>query len=120
MNDALRRAIRTFVQAFLGSIISSGVLSSVATDGVVDLSGIQKVGAAAFAAGLIALVSWAQNALEDGGAIPALLKAPASSGADPVPEPENFPVEEWEEPAPVKRAPRKAAAAKKRAPRKKA
>lgn len=108
MTDALRRAIRTFVQAFLGSIISSGVLSSIASDGVVDLSGIQKVGAAALAAGLIALVSWAQNALEDGGQIPALLKAPASDGAEPIPDPEP-------EPAPVKKA-----AARKRAPRKKA
>jgi hypothetical protein len=115
MTDALRRAIRTFIQAFLGSIISSGVLSAVATTGAVDLSNLQKVGAAGLAAGLIALVSFAQNALEDGGQIPALLKAPASDGADPVPDPEPEP------PAPVKRAARKKAAApRKAAPRKKA
>lgn len=115
MTDALRRAIRTFIQAFLGSILSSGVLSAIATDGVVDLSGLQKVGAAALAAGLIALVSFAQNALEDVGTIPALLKAPASSGVDPFPDPPVVDVAE-----PVKRAAKKVTKATKRAPRKKA
>lgn len=87
MTDALRRAIRTFVQTFLGSIATSGVLSAAATEGVVDWSVLKKVLMAAVASGAVALVSFVQNALEDKGTIPALLKAPASDGVDPVPEP---------------------------------
>lgn len=84
MPDALRRAIRTFVQAFLGSIISSGVLSAMSTGGVVDLSVLGKAAAAAIVAGIIALVTFLQNFLEDNTSFPAVLKARASDGANPV------------------------------------
>lgn len=89
MSDALRRACRTFIQSFLGSVLTSGVLSAIETDGVVDYSVLQKVGVSALAAGLIAFLSFMQNALEDSPtvALPALLKAPASEGVDPVPDP---------------------------------
>lgn len=74
MNNALRRAIRTFFQAFLGALISSGVLSAASTNGVVDWSGLEKAGVAALSAGIVALVSFIQNALEDTGTVPAILK----------------------------------------------
>lgn len=87
MSDAVRRALRTFVQAWLGSLLTSGVLSATATDGIVDLSALEKAGVSALAAGFIALLSWLQNALEDNTRMPALLKAPASEGENPIPEP---------------------------------
>lgn len=74
MTNALKRAIRTFVQAFLGSILTSGVLSAIAVQGIVDYSVLKKVAASALAAGLIALITYAMNALEDHEIIPALLK----------------------------------------------
>lgn len=69
MSDPVRRALRTFFQGFLGSVISSGILSSVAVDGVVDASVAQKGLVSALAAGSIALVSYIHNALEDAGRI---------------------------------------------------
>ncbi len=65
MSDALRRASRTFLQAFLGTLIASGGFSAAQSEGVVDWSALTKVGISATVAGIIALVSWAQNALED-------------------------------------------------------
>jgi hypothetical protein len=102
MPDYIRRTIRGFVQAFLGSFLTSGVLSAAATDGIVDWSLARKAIIAAVAAGFVAAVTLVQNLLEDTTSIPALLKAPASEGENPVPDP------------PVKKAaPRKAAAVKK-------
>lgn len=74
MTNALKRALRTFVQAFLGSVLTSGILSTVETDGVVDWSSLTKVGVSALAAGLIALVSWIHNALEDRDVVPQVLR----------------------------------------------
>jgi hypothetical protein len=88
MTDALRRAIRTFVQAFLGSIATSGILSAAATEGVVDYSVLKKLAMSAAASGFVSLFSFLQNLLEDKGAIPAILKAPASDGVDPIPDPQ--------------------------------
>lgn len=70
MTDPIRRALRTFVQAFLGSLITSGVLSAVAADGVVDWSAVQKAAVAALAAAAVAVVTLVQNLLEDHGALP--------------------------------------------------
>lgn len=83
MSDAVRRAIRTFVQAFFGVLATSGIFSAAGETGVVDWSGLKRVGISAAAAGVVALFSYAQNALEDAGTIPAALKAPASDGANP-------------------------------------
>jgi hypothetical protein len=78
MSPALQRAIRSFVQAFVGSFLASNALSAVGTEGVVHWDIVQKAATAAFAAGLIALLSWLQNGAEDAKVIPALLKlAPA-------------------------------------------
>lgn len=73
MSDAVKRGVRTFFQGFLGSVITSGVLSGIGTDGVVDFSVLQKVGVAAFAAGVIGLVSYVQNLLEDDHVIPEIV-----------------------------------------------
>lgn len=89
MSDPLRRALRTFVQAFLGSILTSGVLSATATDGVVDWSALEKAGVAALAAGFVAVLTFVQNLFEDKALMPAFLKAPPSPGAHPIPDPED-------------------------------
>ena len=94
MNDAIRRAIRTFLQAFVGT------LAVLAIPAMTDL--IRKIGSAepyeinfdfwqgvviaAALSGVIALISWAQNALEDHTGVIAPLKAPASAGNNPVPD----------------------------------
>ena len=65
MSDAVKRGLRTFVQAFLGAILTSGVLGAVVDTGTVDLSALQTVAVSAFAAGVIGLLSFVQNALED-------------------------------------------------------
>lgn len=87
MTDPIRRALRTFVQAFLGSLITSGVLSAASADGVVDWSAVKKAGIAALAAAIVAVFTFVQNWLEDSVGLPAILKAPASDGQEPVPDP---------------------------------
>lgn len=73
MSDALRRTLRTFIQAFLGAILTSGVLSAIATDGVVDVSILGKTAASALAAGIIAVITFLQNYLEDNEVIPEVI-----------------------------------------------
>lgn len=70
MTDAIRRGIRSFLWAFLGTIISSGILSGIGEAGVVDWAVIKKVGVSALAAGITGLISWVINALEDDDVIP--------------------------------------------------
>jgi hypothetical protein len=72
MTDAVKRALRTFVQAFLGVLLSSGILSLMNTEGVVDWAGVKKVGISALGAGIAAVVSYLQNVLEDEQVIPTL------------------------------------------------
>ena len=86
MSDAIRRAVRTFLQSFIGVLVSTGILSAIGESGVVDWSGLKKAGLSALGAGVVALLTFIQNALEDEGAVPAILKAPASEGVHPVPE----------------------------------
>jgi hypothetical protein len=97
--DWLRRAIRTWLQSFLASL-----LATLSTVGAADLPALttwlwwqKALAAAVFSAGmatLTAVVSALQNSAEDSGAIPALLKAPASGGENPVPDPGTFSREE--------------------------
>lgn len=77
MSDAVRRAIRTFFQTFVGVLISSGILSAMTEAGVVDWSALKKVVISAGAAAVVAVVTYIQNALEDSGTVPALLKDPS-------------------------------------------
>ena len=66
MNDALKRGVRTFFQSALGVIALQGVaLIADANDGVIDANLWQRAGMTAAASGFIALVSFAQNAIED-------------------------------------------------------
>jgi hypothetical protein len=79
MPDSLRRALRTLFQAG-----TAGVIVACYQAFVHPLTPEQ---AAAALAGLTVVITFGQNALEDAGAIPAMGKAPASPGANPVPDP---------------------------------
>jgi hypothetical protein len=93
MTDAVRRAIRTFIQAFVGTFVLVGfpVLQNImdATNGgdepIFDVNVWKRVLVACVISGVIALVSYVQNALEDKTMMPAVLKAPASQGQNPAP-----------------------------------
>ena len=67
MKSALIRAARTFVQAFLGALLTSGVLQAVVDTSSIDLSALQSAAISAAAAGVIALMSFVQNLLEEAG-----------------------------------------------------
>ena len=82
MTDALRRSLRTLAQALIA--LAAGV-PTIAAAFDLDAVLVAKVGAVLAVA--TAVITAAVNGLEDRGTIPALLKAPASDGADPVPDP---------------------------------
>lgn len=71
--DAIRRAVRTFLQAFIGVLLGSGILSAMGETGVVDWSSVKKIGLSALAAGIVAIITWLQNFLEDENVIPTVL-----------------------------------------------
>ena len=79
MNDASRRALRTLFQ-----FIVAGGFTEVINQFVVDLDGTQKLLVLAVSQ---LVVTFAQNYLEDNTSTPALLKAPASEGQNPAPNP---------------------------------
>jgi TRAP-type C4-dicarboxylate transport system permease small subunit len=93
MPDSLRRAIRTFIQAFIGAFVLFGLpvlqgIMDAAKGGenpVLDLSVWMRVLVICVISGVIALVSWVQNWFEDNTKTPALLKAPPSAGQNPAP-----------------------------------
>lgn len=74
MNDALKRAARTFAQGFVGSLLTSNIAAGFGSDTALDLSQLQRLTIGAIAAGVMALLSWAQNSLESAGAIKTVLK----------------------------------------------
>lgn len=76
--DSLRRAFRGLLQ-----IVAGGGLTALVNEASAGLDGTWK--SAVFLVSTF-LVTWAQNELEDMGAIPALLKAPASDGEHPIPD----------------------------------
>lgn len=79
MTDPIRRALRTLFQ-----FIAGGGLAALVTEVVANVDDpTAKAAITVFAAFLVA---YAQNELEDRGAIPALLKAPPSPGANPIPD----------------------------------
>jgi hypothetical protein len=78
MNDASRRGLRTLMQ--IGVV--EAVLQLLRAFGV-NLTEEQHAAILVLAT---PLVTAAQNWLEDRGNVPALLKAPASEGANPVPD----------------------------------
>ncbi len=73
MNDTAARALRTFAQGFIGVLaivaipVLNDIVSSVGSGGevTIDVDLWRGIAIAAVAGGLIALVSWAQNRLED-------------------------------------------------------
>lgn len=107
--DWLRRAARTFLQAFVGtlSVMAIPALNDIvraigsAEPYELDFAFWQSVIIAASLAGVVSLISAAQNALEDKGGMPAVLKGQATSGQNPVPDGPavndlmNVPREQW-------------------------
>lgn len=79
--NALKRALRTFLQSwsgiFLALWVSSGLAAKQLPD-VSDLTVIAKLAVAAAIASLPALVSLLQNALEDADVVPTLAKKEGS------------------------------------------
>lgn len=87
MKDSIRRALRTYFQAFVGVVvmqIAAVGLNVSQGEWVPDIHWLQRVGLSAAVAGAVAFFSWAHNELEDKGTIPAIGKAVPSSGANPV------------------------------------
>jgi peptidoglycan/LPS O-acetylase OafA/YrhL len=80
MTDAQRRALRTLLQALGGGVLVA--LWQVFAPPEWRMS-VEQV--AALTALLTAVVSFAQNWLEDRAGLPAVLKAPASEGQKPTP-----------------------------------
>lgn len=78
MNDATRRAIRSFIQI---GIVEGTLRLLEAFD--VPLTGNQHQAIILFCTPFLALL---QNLLEDKTSFPALLKAPPSGGVNPVPD----------------------------------
>lgn len=62
--DTVVRAVRTFAQAFVGTL-----LLLLPTDLVPELSVLAEVGLAAGWAGVIAVLTWLHNELEDAGRV---------------------------------------------------
>ena len=82
MSDAIRRAIRTLLVL---CVTASGAIPALAAAFNVPAGRVAQV-VAVF--GFVAtLLTALLNHAEDAGAIPALLKAPASEGENPVPDP---------------------------------
>ncbi len=94
-SDAIRRGIRSFIQGFIGVLILLAVpilnqwVSTVGSGGevIIDVPFWRSVAMAAIGGGLVGLVSFVQNFTEDHSNLPAILKAPASEGQSPVPDP---------------------------------
>ena len=85
--DAVRRAIRTFLQAFIGLLLASLAGEHLAPNTVPTWDVVQRLLIASAFGATIALLAWLQNYLEDNTNFPALLKAPPSAGANPEPKP---------------------------------
>jgi hypothetical protein len=82
MTDAKRRGLRTAMQLVVtlgGNGALFGLLAVLGADVTLEQYG-------AVTAVLLPVVTAALNGMEDSGTIPALLKAPASPGVNPVPD----------------------------------
>ena len=82
MNDATRRALRTLVQTIVAFVLAGGLAEVV--NAYADEWAIHGANRMLLTAALT-VVTWAQNAAEDKGVLPALLKPPASPAATPAP-----------------------------------
>lgn len=89
-NDSTRRSLRTGIDVIL--TVLTATIAMLLFPGLPELVDGWTAPGATAAAGvvlgaLLLFFTKIRNALEDRGKIPALLKAPASSGADPAPDP---------------------------------
>jgi len=81
MNDSTRRALRTIFDLVPAVLATLAVLVPLLD---LDAGTVAKIGA--LVATITVVFAKVRNGLEDAGVIPAVLKAPASDGADPVPD----------------------------------
>jgi hypothetical protein len=81
MSDAIRRGLRSSLWML---VAMTGAVPALAA--AFDLPATRVAQVTAVFAAITAVVTAAINAAEDRGVIPALLKAPASSGENPVPD----------------------------------
>jgi hypothetical protein len=121
MTDAAKRALRTFIQGFLGVLALIAVpalndlVQAVAGGGEVeiDVNVWRGILLAAVAGGIIALISWAQNTLENTTSMLALLKDQTPAPTAPQPrqdtdprynpnDPIEVPPEKWATNQPIK------------------
>lgn len=65
MRDAAIRGVRTFLQAFLGVFVALSTSGAVGIEAAPDLEVLKRAAVAAGWAGLIALIAFVQNALEE-------------------------------------------------------
>lgn len=87
MTNAAKRAARTFAQGFVGTLAMLAVpqlrtiIASVEAGEAIgfDAGLWQSVALAAVAGGVIALLAWGQNALEDAGKLKPLMKDEAGT-----------------------------------------
>lgn len=84
MPDYVRRAIRTFLQAFLGVFLSSYITMTGSSVAILDLEILGRLLVSATIAGIIAMLTFAQNLLEDTTNMPSILKNSPSRGKNPV------------------------------------
>jgi len=64
MRDALIRGIRTFLQAFLGVFLAISTSGMIGPDSLPDADVLKRATMAAAWAGVVAVISFAQNAIE--------------------------------------------------------
>jgi hypothetical protein len=81
VSDAIRRGLRT---ALWGVLAMAGAVPTLAGVFDFDAGDVAKI-TAVFTA-ITAVLTAVINGMEDAGLVPALLKAPASSGENPVPD----------------------------------
>lgn len=96
MTDSTRRALRTFIDLVLGVLGSLAVVAVV--PGFSDFMASHGWGEALATFSMVVLVLTSvftkfKNYLEDNTKFPAFLKAPASEGANPQPDPLKNPVD---------------------------
>lgn len=65
LRDAVVRGLRTFLQAFLGVFIAISTSGAMGIDTIPDVDVLKRAAWAAAWAGVVALVSFVQNALEE-------------------------------------------------------
>jgi hypothetical protein len=81
--DPIARAARTAVQTAIGVFLSLVILPHAAPGAVPDVATLRAAGLAALFAGVVALLSGAQNWLEQAQVIPTVLKPPPPVPPDP-------------------------------------